>query len=210
MKLKVFLALALMCCALATASATSITCATAAACTNGGTLATNPYVSNSFTASFVPTLPKQVATAPSPAGTLTSWVFSGDSNNTLGGLTFIYQFVITGGDLGRITLSDFTNVATALNWGTDGSLVSPDKFGNNGFGGVYYNFDPVVLPSNPTSAFLIVYTDTNIFGYGAAGIQDTNQSHVAALAPAPEPASLALFGTGLAGIGTLIRRKFRA
>ena len=69
-------------------------------------------------------------------GTLTSAVYSGDTFNTLGGLTYIYTISVTGGDVNSVQLSGAWGTQVEVGFGMAGSTPSDGAItpGNVSFG----------------------------------------------------------------------------
>jgi hypothetical protein len=168
-----------------------------------------------------------------------SIVVSGDTSNiwsAAGGLTFVYQVVITSGDLGSVSLSSFN---TNTVWKTDASAVSTAAVGlalpvgtpafdatsatgtlNPGnplpierslSGGVIsFDFATSATSAPIATVLMIVRTDGTTFIPGNIAVQDGGNANVFGYAPNPEPATMtmAAFGiVGLVGYGWRKRRQ---
>jgi hypothetical protein len=144
------------------------------------------------------------------SGTITSDVYATDTNNPLGGLTFVYTLH------NNATSTDSVSRATVNNyagWSVDPRVaagIAPLLVTRNANSDVMgWNFDIAAgnLGPNQTSAPLVLYTNAANFLPDTASVIDGVGISVAALGPAggilPEPASLSLLG--LAGL--LITRR---
>lgn len=157
------------------------------------------------------------------SGTLTSEVFSGDTSNPLGGLTFVYTITNDGAagpnSIGRLSLSEFAGIVVDANYQipVPAGAVAPASVDRNPAGDVIgFNFVPVgtdpatgfLAPGGASAALVLQTGVTSLTGYrsGAyASVIDGGVGTVDAIVPVPEPATLALGLISLAGAGLLIR-----
>jgi len=148
------------------------------------------------------------------SGTLTTTVISGDTTNTLGGLTFVYQ--ITNNDVSpdaihRLTVNGFSGFVTDVSYQAAAAQkpTTIDRSNNGdvmgfGFIGAPLGFgalDPKAF-SNP----LVVQTDAPAFTQTFASVIDGTVTTVGTYSPAvPEPMTAGLLSLGLALV--LARRR---
>jgi hypothetical protein len=143
----------------------------------------------------------------SVSGTVDSWVYSGDVNNTYGGLTFVYKVNVTAGTVVEgLNLNNFSGVQVDV--ATDGSGVIP-SFANRGIVGTPVRFEWLTgIAVGSSSSFLLIRTDATAFEKVLDGVKDGTTVNVTLLGPAvPDGGmTLVLLGTALTAMG-LIRRK---
>jgi len=163
-------------------------------------------------------------------GTLYSAVYSGDANNPLGGLDFVYQITVNPGSgisdgVHRMTVNGFGGWLTdvgMIRTPTDPTIAGerdPTSVDRSG-GTVGWNFlpspqcgpsgcfgTPGVLIQGKTSALMIVYTNAPVFGKDVAGILDGQPSSASVYAPIPEPETYAMMLAGLGLMGFVARRR---
>jgi len=145
-------------------------------------------------------------------GVLTSTVIGGDISNPLGGLTFTYQYSITGGpdSSGGISLGGFLGILTDVGYHVPVTGVPP-AFENRSIAGDNIDFFFSGIPVGSSSALLVVQTSAQSFGINTSTVLDnTGSPYVAELAPiglpgVPEPASAAFVLLGL-GVMASVRR----
>jgi hypothetical protein len=141
---------------------------------------------------------------------LNSWVYSGDANNLLGGLTFVYQVHLTAGQFNQL----------ALNGWNDGKIVDvgynqvvatqkiplfvgrPDLSGNP----IDWNFG-LEITSGDTALLIVQSSDTR-YRKVTDVVQDGGQAKAVAFAPAvPDGGMTAiLLGLGFLGVAGLRRK----
>jgi hypothetical protein len=156
-------------------------------------------------------------------GTLISTVYSGDTTNPYGGLTFTYQLINNAapqpaGDIDRLTINSFAGFLV------DGSYQSPTSnvlptFIDRDLPGDVMGFSFLTLPvpggNGPlhagfTSALLVLQTDADDFHATMAAVIDGSTVNVPTWGPVgniPEPSSLVLAALGFCGLLAWRRRK---
>jgi len=145
-------------------------------------------------------------------GTVQSWVYSGDANNTLNGLTFVYQVSITSGEFDHLVLDGY-GFPSVVNVGYNtltGSLLPTDVSRTSGTGNPL-DFDWGSEVNSVTTYLLIVNTSIAGYANNIANLSDGETYTAAAYAPnLPDGGVTAmLLGGALSAMG-LLRRKLIA
>ena len=149
-------------------------------------------------------------------GTLISSVITGDTSNTLGGLTFTYQLVNDAGSanaLTRLTVNGFIGYATDMSYKLGTGGLAPtynDRDASGGVAAFTFFGQPIglgTLSAGTTSELLVIQTNALSSRTVIANISNGAVSPVNAFGPAgaisPEPATLASLAVGAA----LLRRR---
>lgn len=151
-------------------------------------------------------------------GNLLSQVWSGDTSNPFGGLTFTYLLSNNASSpdaMGRLTLSSFSGHLTDVSFNGPG-VVPLNTVRSSGGDQIDFNllsplnFAHNLVPGASTPT-LILQTDSLVYNIGNASIINSGVANAVALVPTtvvPEPTSLALAGLGLLALA--LRRKSQA
>ncbi|MBN1491617.1 MAG: hypothetical protein JXA69_17020 [Phycisphaerae bacterium] len=146
------------------------------------------------------------------SGTLTTHVISGDTSNTLGGLTFVYELTsdsTSQNDIRRLTLNGFSAFATDASYQVSTARLSPsyvDRDANGDVVGFGFLGAPIgfgALAPGEGSAVLVVQTDAPDWRPSFASVIDGTVASTATYAPIPEPLTLGFMLLGMA----LVRRR---
>lgn len=152
---------------------------------------------------------------PTLSGTLYSSVYTSDTDNPYGGITFAYQLMITASSTdssSEMTVGSFGNFFTDVSYNPlAGGLVAPSNFSRSATGQVvrFVFFNSPVGPGQ-TSALLVVQTDAVDYQQSMAAVINNLSANVASLAPlatVPEPGMVALFLGGFGFLVVALRRK---
>lgn len=142
-------------------------------------------------------------------GTVTTKVYSGDSSNPYGGLTFTYLLTLdnSGTDSSsEMTVGGFEGFSTDVSYNV--GAFAPSTFTRSYDGNVVrFVWAGGGLPSGQTGDLMIVQTSAQNFGVGGGAVIDSRAGDVTILAPVPEPSIGALLTGGLGALVVFLRRR---
>lgn len=182
----------------------------------------NPIPSDSYNGSLLATSSSSYGPTgggASISGTVWSWVYSGDTFNTLGGLTFVYQISNNSGSAGvveHLTVNDYIGAVkayVAYSPSGIGLPIVPTSADRGAIGTpIEWNFSQSglgTIPAGSNSRYLIVQTDAQAYSLEPAGVIDGTTANVSLYGPnLPDGgATIALMGLALAGLAG-VRRMF--
>jgi hypothetical protein len=142
------------------------------------------------------------------SGTLTSKVWSGDTSNPFGGLTFTYELsndLISADPIDRFTLSSYAGFLVDASYNGAGTLptaVQRNAAGNQ----ISFNFSGIgegILVQGGSTPVLILQTSAATYQNSIAGVINSSTVNVATFAPlaVPEPTTAALLALGAIALG---------
>jgi len=151
------------------------------------------------------------------SGTLSGSIVEQVFTESGGKLDFDYQISITGGQLGRLTVTNYAGVdlsSSGLGVSQTTTVVSPFSPPTSGAGAtnadrsvdgdtVGFNWAPK-LTSPATTDILIIRTSLTSDGPNIMNIIDGTVFQFSGLGPSPEPATLALLAGMVPGLGGLV------
>ena len=155
-------------------------------------------------------------------GVETSSDFSGDTNNSLGGLTFIYNITNDEGSpdtIDRVTLSGFAGFAADVGFIDPGGTFTPVVITRSSDGNIIgFDYSAFSFPNNEispggASAYMFIRTNAPFDTTNTMTITDGGSGTALSFGPSssnggtrtPEPASLGIIGLG--GLAVLRRRR---
>lgn len=173
-----------------------------------------------------------VFTAANPtafSGVLDSWVLSGNTDNPLGGLSFVYRVTNdqTSADaIHRLAVNGYTGLQVEAGY-LDGGLsptgaaiagglaptlvdrgVAPgDNAGFSFLAGTISGLTFESLNPGETSRYLVMYTNSPIYSTSIASVIDGSVASAATFAPIPEPETYAMMLAGMGLMGFVARRR---
>jgi hypothetical protein len=153
------------------------------------------------------------------SGDLTTEVYSGNSGNPYGGLTFVYTLSNDGASgpnsIGRMSLASFLGFSVGAAYEVDGG-IAPASIDRNPSGDVIgFNFVPTPLDVNAgfmgpglSSSKLIIHTDATAYTAAVASLIDGGVTTVPTVGPVvPEPSTVVLALGAIASLGALRLRR---
>jgi len=147
-------------------------------------------------------------TATYPGGsdtdTLTTTVYSGDTANPLGGLTFVYTVDCTVGDVTGLTVDGFYGTVMVSNYAGTSGAAQQVNYGLNG--NINFGWG---LQTAPSTLIVVVDTALSVSAINAANIQDGVAINLQDLAPVPEPTTIAAGALMLLPLGIGAVRSLR-
>lgn len=136
--------------------------------------------------------------------TLTTTVYSGDTANPLGGLTFVYTLNNTAGDVTGLTVDGFYGNVEVSNYTGTTAAAAQANYGLEG--NVNFSWG---LEKAPSTLIVVVDTSLTTVSPNAANIQDSTAINLQDLAPVPEPTTIAAGALMLLPLGIGAIRSLR-
>jgi hypothetical protein len=186
---------------------------------NGGTVTftanNNVLLGASSTTSTTAPITATAGTVSGEVASAAAVVAQNSVSNPLGGLVFVYQVELTGGDLNSLALTGFGNITVDVGYSSQNSYglslgsVAPTSVTSDD-GTITFDFTPNVNSGTTTYA-LIVDTSLTTITSGLGLIQDSDQGNAPILVPnipsVPDGGTTAmLLGAGLSGLALLKRK----
>jgi len=164
------------------------------------------------------------------SGILDSWVLGGNTDNPLGGLSFVYRVTnsVTSNDaIHRLAVNGYSGVQLETAYLQDGSAtptggivaggltptlvdrgIAPgDNAGFSFLSGTISGLTFDSLNPGEVSRYLVMYTNATTYGNSIASVIDGSIANAATFAPVPEPETYALMLAGLGLMGFVGRRR---